>query len=62
VNRLSASVEVTEGEVLRLIEEIKAVMWDDPEELMRRIHLVARRYSLEDEGAGELARGEEAAP
>ncbi|MGH2611198.1 MAG: polysaccharide biosynthesis protein, partial [Tepidiformaceae bacterium] len=58
VNRLSASVAVTESEVSRLIEEIRALMWDDPEELTRRIHLVARRYSLEDEA--ELPRREEA--
>ncbi len=58
VNRLSASVEVTEGEVFRLIEEIRASMWDDPEELRRRLHLVARKYSLEDEA--QQPAGEEA--
>ncbi|MEX0783199.1 MAG: nucleoside-diphosphate sugar epimerase/dehydratase [Dehalococcoidia bacterium] len=61
VNLLSASVEVTESEVFRLIEEIRASMWDDPEELRRRLHLVARKYSLEDEGAAESPAGEEAA-
>jgi FlaA1/EpsC-like NDP-sugar epimerase len=49
VNRLSAAVAVTESEIFRLIEEIRTVMWDDPEELARRIHLVARRYSLESD-------------
>ncbi|MGE5595154.1 MAG: polysaccharide biosynthesis protein [Hyphomicrobiales bacterium] len=47
VNRLTASVDVTEAEITRLISEIEAILWDDPDELRRRIHLVARRYSLE---------------
>lgn len=62
VNRLSASVEVTEGEVLRLIDELRAIMWDDPDELRRRIHLVARKYSLEGKRESESPRGEQAAP
>jgi FlaA1/EpsC-like NDP-sugar epimerase len=61
VNRLSASVEATESEIFRLIEEIRTVMWDDPEELARRIHLVARKYSLDAEGEDVAeAAGEEA--
>ncbi|MGI8925614.1 MAG: polysaccharide biosynthesis protein [Tepidiformaceae bacterium] len=47
VMRLTASLEVMESEIHRLIDEITTTMWDDPEELSRRIHLVARRYSLE---------------
>lgn len=45
VMRLTAAVDVTEPEITRLIAEIEGVVWDDPEELRRRIHLVARRYS-----------------
>lgn len=56
VNRLSASNEVTESEVLRLIDEIKAMMWDDPEELRRRIHLVGHKYSLEGRGETDKPR------
>lgn len=41
---LTAGVPVTEPEVLRLIRELQAMMWDDPAELRRRIHLVARRF------------------
>ncbi|MCC6381765.1 MAG: polysaccharide biosynthesis protein, partial [Dehalococcoidia bacterium] len=50
VMRLAASMEVTEQEITRLIEETAAVLHGEPAELQRRIHLVARRYSLE---AGE---------
>lgn len=46
VMRLSASSEVTEGEILRLVDEVKSVMRGDQDELRRRIHLVARKYSL----------------
>ncbi|MGE3073817.1 MAG: polysaccharide biosynthesis protein [Dehalococcoidia bacterium] len=45
VMRLSATSEVTEPEIRRLIEEVEAVGWTDKDELRRRIHLVARRYS-----------------
>lgn len=45
VMRLTAAVDVTEAEITRLIGEIEAVLWDEPDELRRRIHLVARRYS-----------------
>jgi FlaA1/EpsC-like NDP-sugar epimerase len=47
VMRLSASVHVTEPELQRLIDEIAAIVRGDPWELRRRIHLVARRYSLD---------------
>src|SRR5690606_6783479 len=47
VMRLTADVEVTEQEVTRLIEELRDGMWADRDELRRRLHLVARRYSLE---------------
>jgi FlaA1/EpsC-like NDP-sugar epimerase len=50
VMRLTASAEVTEPEILRLIGEVEAVLRDDPEELRRRIHLVARRFSNDGEG------------
>jgi len=45
VMRLSATVEITEAEVRRLVEEVESVLRQDPEELRRRIHLVARKYS-----------------
>ncbi|PFG74151.1 polysaccharide biosynthesis protein [Tepidiforma thermophila] len=51
VMRLTANVDVTEREILRLIDEIRQVMWNDPEEVRRRIHLVARRFSREDAAA-----------
>jgi len=51
VMRLTASVEVTEGEVCRLIDEMAADQWGDKDQLRSRIHLVARKYSLD--GAGE---------
>lgn len=50
VMRLTASAEVTETEILRLIGEVEAVLHQDPEELRRRIHLVARRYSNDGDG------------
>lgn len=49
VMRLTASTEVTEGEILRLVDEVKTVMRGDQDELRRRIHLVARKYSLSGE-------------
>jgi FlaA1/EpsC-like NDP-sugar epimerase len=58
VMRLSANVEVTRSEVLRLIEEIRAGMWGDKAELARKIHLVARRFSL-DAGHDALPAGRE---
>lgn len=45
VMRLSAAGGVTEAEIRRLIAEVEAFIWNDPEELRRRIHLVARKYS-----------------
>jgi FlaA1/EpsC-like NDP-sugar epimerase len=59
VNRLSADVDVTESEINRLIGELESVVHGDPGELRRRIHLVARRYSLE---AGATAAAEELTP
>ncbi|KAA0227885.1 hypothetical protein EDM76_12130, partial [bacterium] len=61
VMRLTASVDVTEAEILRLIDEIKAGMWGDMEELRSRIHLVARRYSLDGNAVPRLEEGEAAA-
>ncbi len=61
VMRLSASIDVTEAEILRLIEEIAALVWEDADELRRRIHLVSRRYSLEAEGVS-ADREEQKAP
>jgi FlaA1/EpsC-like NDP-sugar epimerase len=61
VMRLSADVEVSQAEIVRLIEEIRAGMWGDKEELARKIHLVARRYSLDPHEASVVpARGEAA--
>jgi FlaA1/EpsC-like NDP-sugar epimerase len=51
VMRLRAQVEVTESEVRRLVEEVESVLWNDQEELKRRIHLVARKYSSETDEA-----------
>jgi FlaA1/EpsC-like NDP-sugar epimerase len=48
VMRLTASTEISEAEILRLIREVEAVLHGDPEELRRRIHLVARRFSNDD--------------
>ena len=45
VMRLTASTEISEAEILRLIREVEAVLRGDPEELRRRIHLVARKFS-----------------
>ncbi|HET7738896.1 MAG TPA: nucleoside-diphosphate sugar epimerase/dehydratase [Tepidiformaceae bacterium] len=55
VMQLQAAVPVTEAEMQRLIGELEAIMWDDPEELHRRIHLVARRFDGEDEQAEQAA-------
>jgi FlaA1/EpsC-like NDP-sugar epimerase len=45
VMRLSADVHVSEEEIARLIDEIAAVPRDDLDEVRRRLHLVARRFS-----------------
>jgi FlaA1/EpsC-like NDP-sugar epimerase len=45
VMRLSASIGVSEAEILRLVAQIREIMWHEPEEVKRRIHLVAQRYS-----------------
>lgn len=47
VMRLTAGLDVTEAEMLRLIDEIKGEMWGDKDEVRRRIRLVSRRYSLD---------------
>jgi hypothetical protein len=31
------------------VDEVERVLWTDPEELRRRIHLVARKYSNDPE-------------
>ncbi|MEO9254613.1 MAG: nucleoside-diphosphate sugar epimerase/dehydratase [Tepidiformaceae bacterium] len=49
VMRLTAAVDVGQAELLRLIEEIRTSMWGDQDELRQKIHLVARRYSLDAE-------------
>jgi hypothetical protein len=48
-------MRVTEDEVLRLVDDLAAGMWEDADELRRRIHLVARRFSLEDRNVGAPA-------
>jgi FlaA1/EpsC-like NDP-sugar epimerase len=48
VMRLSSDVEVNETEIRRLISEADLGGTADPDELKRRIHLVARRYSETD--------------
>lgn len=53
VMRLASSVEVTEPEILRLVDEIDAISRDDDDELRRRIHLVVRKFSTEQEGTVE---------
>jgi len=58
VMRLRAQVEITESEVRRLVDEVAAVLRGDPEELRRRIHLVARKYSNE---ADDVSSGAEVA-
>ena len=62
VNRLSADVQITESEILRLISEIEAILWDGHDELRRRIHLVARTYSRDMDAAdGAEALGTQSA-
>jgi FlaA1/EpsC-like NDP-sugar epimerase len=48
VMRLTATQTVDYPEISRLIDDLKGRMWDDPEELRRRIHLVARKYGRPD--------------
>jgi FlaA1/EpsC-like NDP-sugar epimerase len=45
VMRLTATSDVAESEIRRLVAEVESVLWQDPEDLKRRIHLVARKYS-----------------
>ena len=56
VMRLTASAEVTEAEIRRLIGEVEAVVRGDADELKRRIHLVARKYSNDPEDAPATVR------
>jgi FlaA1/EpsC-like NDP-sugar epimerase len=55
IMRLLSTVEVGEAELIRLIEETRAFMWDDLEELRRRVHLIARRYAGEPPGRAPKA-------
>jgi FlaA1/EpsC-like NDP-sugar epimerase len=57
VMRLASEIEVGEPEINRLISETGLAGGDDPAELRRRIHLVARRYSTEEERAAEAPVG-----
>ncbi|GAB4333265.1 MAG: nucleoside-diphosphate sugar epimerase/dehydratase [Dehalococcoidia bacterium] len=45
IMRVTSEVAVEEAEILRLVDELRQRMWDDPEEMRRRLHLVARRYA-----------------
>ena len=51
IMRLLSNVEVDEDELCRLIDETSTFMWDDLEELRRRVHLIAKRYAGEAESA-----------
>jgi FlaA1/EpsC-like NDP-sugar epimerase len=63
VMRLIASTEISEAEIRRLIKEVETVLWSDPEELRRRIHLVARTYSNDpDEVPAPVTLPESASP
>ncbi|MCA9831587.1 MAG: nucleoside-diphosphate sugar epimerase/dehydratase [Dehalococcoidia bacterium] len=53
VMRLASSVEVTESEILRLVEETEGISGQDDDELRRRIHLVVRKFSTGPEGSME---------
>lgn len=56
VMRIPAPAGLTEAEIVRLVEELKDAS-PDPEELRRRLHLVARRFSApESTGAEEPDR------
>lgn len=63
VMRLIASTEIAESEIRRLISEVETVLWSDTEELRRRIHLVARKYSNDpDEAPAPTTLPESATP
>jgi FlaA1/EpsC-like NDP-sugar epimerase len=49
VRRLSATVDVDETEIIRLVDSLAGIMWSDPDEVRRRVHLVARHYGAVDE-------------
>jgi FlaA1/EpsC-like NDP-sugar epimerase len=57
VMRLTADVEVTEAEVVRLIDEIARVPRGDVAEFRRRIHLVAHRFSIDGGGVERTDAG-----
>ena len=61
VMRLTAGIDVTESEIMRLIEEIRAGMWGDKDEIRRRIHLVSRKYSLDGDEHGTAEKSGEKA-
>lgn len=56
IMRVTSGVAVAEPEIMRLVAELRERMWDDPDEMRRRLHLVARRYATGgyDEPAGLL--------
>jgi FlaA1/EpsC-like NDP-sugar epimerase len=54
VMRLTAGITVMETEITRLIDELRVVSSQDLDELRRRIHLVARRYSLDGDDISQL--------
>ncbi|MEX2080477.1 MAG: nucleoside-diphosphate sugar epimerase/dehydratase [Dehalococcoidia bacterium] len=47
VNRLVSSIDVSDGEIGRLIAELAEISWGDQDELARRIHLVVRKFARE---------------
>lgn len=61
IMRLSSDATPGDVEIRRLIEETRAIMWEDPLELRRRIHLVARRYATDDDLEAGLPEIEEQA-
>lgn len=62
VMRLTAGVDITEAGITRLIDEIRTGMWGDKDEIRQRIHLVARKYSLDGDAQAAPQPGERAAP
>lgn len=57
VNRLTASVDISEPELNRLIDELGAVA-DDLDELRRRIMLVPRRFAHDEQPVEATAQGQ----
>jgi FlaA1/EpsC-like NDP-sugar epimerase len=63
VMRLTATQKVDYPELTRLIEELRDRMWDDQDELRRRVHLVARKYGRDpDEQSLDKPAAESPAP